>query len=244
MVIAVEPPCLSRSSARPPGSARIAFRAAGPRRKPSCRDWGCEKLAAAGAAGGSAKADVAKANAEIIEARKQTVRLKKEAADANLQQERIKAAPAWRTLTPETASQLIERLSKDPCHINIRYTDGGPEAMYFAIQLHNAFSAVKTNCGARTLKSSLLFDILIPGSMQTIIDAFVTAQLSFSVGELLARERFEIGIFECFRLLVRQEILTALRRMAAPTPSLMSGPYQDLQCELSSIPGPKVPDVS
>src|SRR5260370_41733693 len=34
--------------------------------------------------------------------------------------------------------------------------------------------------------------------------------------------RFEIGIFECFRLLVRQNMLTALRRLAAPTPSLMS----------------------
>ena len=33
--------------------------------------------------------------------------------------------------------------------------------------------------------------------------------------------RFEIGIFECFRLLVRQNMLTALRRMAALTLSLM-----------------------
>src|SRR5712672_3493047 len=34
--------------------------------------------------------------------------------------------------------------------------------------------------------------------------------------------RFEIGIFECFRLLVKQNMLTALRRLAAPTPNLMS----------------------
>src|SRR5260370_18849794 len=34
--------------------------------------------------------------------------------------------------------------------------------------------------------------------------------------------RFEIGIFECFRLLVKQNMLTARRRLAAPTPSLMS----------------------
>src|SRR5713101_10137256 len=34
--------------------------------------------------------------------------------------------------------------------------------------------------------------------------------------------RFEIGIFGCFRLHVKQNMLTALRRMAAPTPSLMS----------------------
>src|SRR5215831_5547347 len=34
--------------------------------------------------------------------------------------------------------------------------------------------------------------------------------------------RFEIGIFECFRLLVKQNMSTALRRKVAPTPSLMS----------------------
>src|SRR5258707_1306489 len=34
--------------------------------------------------------------------------------------------------------------------------------------------------------------------------------------------RFEIAIFECFRLHVKQNMLTALRRMAAPMPSLMS----------------------
>src|SRR5215471_13781460 len=33
---------------------------------------------------------------------------------------------------------------------------------------------------------------------------------------------FEVGIFECFRLLVRRSMLTALRRKAASTPSLMS----------------------
>src|ERR1700730_17440080 len=61
--------------------------------------------------------------------------LEKEAANAKLETERLKATVAWRSISPEIAASLEKILSETPGSVNLRYTDGDPEALFLAIQI-------------------------------------------------------------------------------------------------------------
>src|SRR5262245_12164319 len=74
------------------------------------------------------------ADATQKEADKNIAEARAETEKAKLEQERIKEALAWRTLTPEMTAILTESLGKNPSNVNIRYTDGDPEALFLAIQ--------------------------------------------------------------------------------------------------------------
>jgi hypothetical protein len=122
------------------------------------------------------------ADKNIAEARAETER-------AKLEQERIKAALAWRTLTPEMTAKLTENLSKSPSNVNIRYTDGDPEALFLAIQFANILQKAKwqTGLGALKIQNTLLFGIWIPGNgapTQTLRDSFAAALVPFSAETL------------------------------------------------------------
>ncbi|SRR6266702_4783899 len=104
--------------------------------------------------------NVAELNSEAGKARERAAQLEeraagleKETADAKLQQERIKAALAWRTLTPETIAKLTENLSKNPSAVNIKYTDGDPEALFLAIQIANILGKAKWQVGMGALRA-------------------------------------------------------------------------------------------
>jgi hypothetical protein len=56
------------------------------------------------------------------------------AETARLEQEKLKAQLAWRLIPPSIAPELKRVLSANPGSVNLRYTDGDPEALYLAIQ--------------------------------------------------------------------------------------------------------------
>ena len=87
-------------------------------------------------------AQVADAKREGIEAGKtagdalvRAAALEKEATDARLATVKIKAQLSWRTLSKEVGEKLETELAKHPGKVNLRYTDGDPEALFLAIQI-------------------------------------------------------------------------------------------------------------
>lgn len=103
-----------------------------------------------------AKSDAAKAN-------ERAARLENEAAQAKLEQEKLKASLAWRTLSKDQADKLSQVAAKITGSVNLRYTDGDPEALFFAIQIGNLLSVAKWNVAPGSVKyqNALAFGIHI-----------------------------------------------------------------------------------
>ncbi len=82
-----------------------------------------------------AKREGIKAGETAANAQLRAAELEKEAANAKLQTEKIKQVVAWRMLSVEDADNLSRTLKSSPGKVNLRYTDGDPESLFFAIQL-------------------------------------------------------------------------------------------------------------
>ena len=67
---------------------------------------------------------------EANEANLRIASLQKEAADARLEQERLKATLAWRTLVPGKVAILSTVLERHPGTVNVWYVLGDPEAAF------------------------------------------------------------------------------------------------------------------
>jgi hypothetical protein len=112
--------------------------------------------------------------------------LEDDAAKARLETERIKSIVAWRVISPDIGSKMEEVLSKKPGSVNLRYTDGDPEALYLAIQFSNLLAKAKWQVAPGSLKlgNAIVFGISLPDSTgadaQTLRDALTTAQVPFS----------------------------------------------------------------
>jgi hypothetical protein len=112
--------------------------------------------------------------------------LENEAAAARLETEKIKGVVAWRSIKPEVASLLRATLSAKPGSVNLRYTDGDPEALFLAIQISNVLAAAKWQVapGALKIGNSLIFEFLLPDNgspdAQTLREAFASANVPFS----------------------------------------------------------------
>jgi hypothetical protein len=132
-----------------------------------------ERISVASAAGETAKADVAKANAEITEAKRQTAVLEKDAAEARLEQERLKAQLAWRSLSPAAFARLVEVLSSAKGSVVVGYIQHDPESLAFAIQIGKVFDRLNRDNPSsspwsvqpdpRTYPDRLVFGLFIPG---------------------------------------------------------------------------------
>jgi hypothetical protein len=144
---------------------------------------GERQIAAANTAAG--KANERAANLEV-----KAAGLEKEAADAKLEQEKLKAQLAWRLIPPAIASALERVLSANPGSVNIRYTDGDPEALYLAIQFSQIFAKAhwKVAAGAVKLSNAIVFGINLPDAngvdARTLRKSFSTANVSFSPNAL------------------------------------------------------------
>jgi hypothetical protein len=136
---------------------------------------------------------VADAKKEGIEAGKaagnalvRAAELEKEAANARLETERLKQVVAWRSISPEGASELGKVLAVKPGGVNLRFTDGDPEALFLAIQFSQILSKAnwKIGMGASKLPNAILFGITIPDApgddVQTLRGALASARISFS----------------------------------------------------------------
>jgi len=110
----------------------------------------------------------------------------KEALQARIEQERLKAQFAWRVLPNEISADLERHLSQHPGKINVQYVANDPEALYFAIQFANIFVNAKWEVQmlAMQIAGTAIFGIWIPDSPSpdTAIarDAFGAARIGFS----------------------------------------------------------------
>jgi hypothetical protein len=136
---------------------------------------------------------VADARKEGIEAGKtagnalvRAAELEKEAANARLQTEQIKAVVAWRTIPPVAASELERILVERPGSVNLRYMDGDPEALFLAIQISQILGKANWQIAPGAVKpaNAIVFGIVLPDATgadaQKLREAFSRAQVPFS----------------------------------------------------------------
>lgn len=133
---------------------------------------------------------VSAANKAAATANERAAELSKDAEDARLQQEKLKAQLAWRVLSPEQINTLGRALSDTPGSVNLRYSDGDPEALYFAIQFSSALNKAGWQIAAGTEKFSnaLVIGIAQPGPVtsnaQRLRKALSIASIPFTTSDL------------------------------------------------------------
>jgi len=145
-----------------------------------------------------ANAEVARANEAIAAAHVRASSLENEAAQARLEQERLKAQLAWRVLSPEMATKLEGILSAHPSSINIQHVANDAEALYLAIQFANIFTKAHWQMGmlSVTTAGAVIFGLWIPDSPsaapENVRRAFTAVGLSFATGAFPSAS-FSIG---------------------------------------------------
>jgi len=139
---------------------------------------------------------VADAKREGIEAGKtagnailRAAELEKEAAAARLETEKLKEVVAWRVLPTESAAELEKVLAAKPGSVNLRYADGDPEALYFAIQISQVLSQAHWKVAPGALKlNGIVFGLAIPDAngvdAETLRRAFSAAKVAYSTNPL------------------------------------------------------------
>jgi hypothetical protein len=90
--------------------------------------------------------------------------IEKEAEVMRSATERIKAEMAWREIKPEIAEKLEVSLAAHPGSVNLRYTDGDPEALVLAIQFSKILAKAHWQVAPGALKfaNSIVFGISLP----------------------------------------------------------------------------------
>jgi len=126
-----------------------------------------------------AKSDAAKAN-------ERARGLEKEAAAARLETEKLKAVVAWRTLSESQATAFEKTLATKPGSVNLRWTDGDPEALFFAIQISQILQRAHWQVAPGAFKPAnrIAFGIVLPpdagNDTQTLREAFAVAKIGVS----------------------------------------------------------------
>jgi hypothetical protein len=127
---------------------------------------------------------------DIAKANEQAAKLEKEAVAAKLETEKLKQVVAWRIIPPEATAKLEKVLSGRPGSVNLRYTDGDPEALFLAVQVSQVLGKAKWQVapGAVKFSNAIQFGVALPDSTgadaQTLRSAFEAAKISFSIGPL------------------------------------------------------------
>jgi len=112
--------------------------------------------------------------------------LEKEAADARLETEKLKAVVAWRTFSAAQGAELERVLSGKPGSVNLRWMDGDPEALFLAIQISHIFERAHWKVAPGSLKpaNGIMFGFVLPpvagDDAETLRQALTAAKLSFS----------------------------------------------------------------
>lgn len=130
------------------------------------------------------------ANIAIEQIHQQNLVLEKTTVDAKLEQERLKAQLAWRTVLPDVELALKSELEKNAGAVNVRYTDGDPEALFLALQYSSIFAAAHWQVGFGGVKfqNTLAFGLFIPGpdnqQVFSLRKAFNDAKIPFDPQDL------------------------------------------------------------
>ncbi len=112
--------------------------------------------------------------------------LRRDLADATERTEKLKAVVAWRTIAPDVATTLENALAAHPGSVNLRYTDGDPEALFLAIQVSQILAKAHWQVAPGAIKpdNAIVFGIALPDGIgqdaQTLRTAFGTENLPFS----------------------------------------------------------------
>jgi hypothetical protein len=138
----------------------------------------------------TAKEGTAKANEAIAVATQRAAALENEAAQARVEQERLKQIVAWRNITKNVGEKLVSILAKSPAVVRLSYVASDPEALGLAIQFSKVFEAAHWQAipSAMTFSTQLVFEIRLPGpeneTVQLLRSAFTQAGITFSTEEV------------------------------------------------------------
>ncbi|MCM2291064.1 hypothetical protein NAC44_01815 [Allorhizobium sp. BGMRC 0089] len=112
-------------------------------------------------------------------------KLEKEAREAQLETEKIKASVSWRIFSKAESSALVTALRKASGPVNLRYMDGDPESLYLAIQLSQILALAGWSVAPGSMKpgNAIPFGIWIPQS-GPLAEAFVAANIPFTLKPL------------------------------------------------------------
>lgn len=126
---------------------------------------------------------------EANEANLHIASLQKEAADAHLEQERLKATLAWRTLTPGKVSILSTILARHPGAVNVWYVIGDPESAFLAAQYCRVLAEAKWRVSSAAASfTGIAFGITVTdgdtADGQVLMDALHKAVILVSPGPL------------------------------------------------------------
>jgi hypothetical protein len=112
---------------------------------------------------------VAILNGNAEDAKMRAAQSQQDAEQARLEQEKLKAQLAWRSLTPEIAAQMTSRLSTSKHSVILAYVSNDPEALWLAIQFSKIFDAAKWKVipQSRTYAGRLVFGISVSGRANT-----------------------------------------------------------------------------
>ena len=120
------------------------------------------------------------------ELQSKTSSLDAESAKSRLETEKLKAVVAWRTISTAQNTELEKVLSEGHGSVNLRWTDGDPEALFLAIQISQVLQKAKWQVAAGSFKPAnrILFGLILPPDAgkdaDTLRQAFSAAHLSFS----------------------------------------------------------------
>jgi hypothetical protein len=152
-----------------------------------------------------ARTETDRANVEIAQANERTAQLATEAAQARLEQERLKQVVSWRIFSLETIALLGDSLlAPTRVPIVLAYAAGDPESLYLAIQISSAFQRAgnwTVAAESRTYTDRLLWGLYLPGpendNVRAIRSAFAAAHIEFSTDDVpLPPMRFGPGNVE------------------------------------------------
>jgi hypothetical protein len=129
-------------------------------------------------------------NKDLTDAKIDLGKQQERAARAELETEKLKQVVAWRVIPPNSATELEKVLAAKPGVVNLRYTDGDPEALFLAIQVSQILAKAKWQVAPGSVKfaNAIQFGIALPdsagGDAQTLRAAFADAKIEFSPGPL------------------------------------------------------------
>lgn len=130
--------------------------------------------------------DMARVQHDTAQANERGSQLERDAANARLETEKLKQTVAWRTIPAVAVAALRATLVANPGAVNLRYTDGDPEALYLAIQFSKILADAHWQVAPGSLKlaNAIVFGLAIPadasGDGNTLRAAFGAAHIEFS----------------------------------------------------------------
>ena len=131
-----------------------------------------KRIAEANATATTATVRVEEARTEAARLTERAAQLEKDAAEARLEQERLKALVAWRPWSPAQAARLEAAVRGSRAGVLIEYDSSDTETRWFAINLGRSFEAAGWQVGltSGTTAGAISFGLFAPNGPQPSTD--------------------------------------------------------------------------